>query len=80
MDDNREAYSLQHLLDHELCLALSCDDCGHQFVVRPDLFAERACIPMATPMFIIARHVRCGKCGSHNAHIEAVADGMEIRT
>ena len=68
-NDDWKKVTLQHMQERPSRVMLDCDDCGHRTMMWPDAFAEKACIPMATPLFIIAQHLQCGACGSRNVGI-----------
>jgi hypothetical protein len=63
-NDEWKKVTLQHVQDRPSRLILECHDCDHRVKIWPEALSEKACLPMATPLFIIAQHLRCGNCGS----------------
>jgi hypothetical protein len=47
-------------------LWLMCDACHHTTYPEPRAFADEHRLEMTTPLLLIARRLRCSKCGSRS--------------
>jgi len=58
---------LAHVASLGSRLWLRCNDCGHSVTPPPGAFAEAHDLEMTTSLLIIARRLRCTRCGARKA-------------
>jgi hypothetical protein len=67
-DDAWRQVHLAHVESLGSRLWLRCNACGHSLTPQPRDFAEARHLEMITPLLIIARRLRCARCGKRKAH------------
>ena len=67
-DDAWKQVHLAYLVDIGRRLWFRCNKCGHDVVEKPDAFSARHQIEPIMPLLLIARRLRCSRCGARKAH------------
>lgn len=67
-DDAWRAVTLAQVLGMGHRLWLRCNACGHSTIEEPAALAQRAGLPLTTPLLLIAEALVCSNCGARRAH------------